>query len=300
MIYEFSGDTVTIDGAEGFSIGQILECGQCFRFAAVDTEDGAEYVLSARNKVLHVRQSGRAVSFFPTYPEEFENIWENYFDLDTDYEQIKRALSDKDDYVRDAAGRFGGIRILNQEPWECLISFIISQNNMIPRIKKVLANITQAFGEPIADGFYTFPAPERLASAGLEEIAACRTGFRDKYILDAAQKVSSGEISLDALSSLSSARAREALMTIKGVGPKVADCVMLFSMNKKDTFPTDVWIKRVMQRFYFDDKEESLKAIHEFARERFGEYAGVAQEYLFAYARERQIGGKKEQVKGKK
>ncbi|MCL2352681.1 MAG: DNA-3-methyladenine glycosylase [Firmicutes bacterium] len=299
MLYEYdrSACAVRLAEAPGFSVGQTLECGQCFRFARVSGAGGgaAEYVLAAYDKVLRVRQEDSgAVTFFPTTPEEFEAVWIGYFDLAADYENIKRVLTEKDEWVREASARFGGIRILNQEPWECLVSFILSQVSNIPRIKKVLGNLTRAFGTPISDGFHTFPSPARLAGAGLGELEACGTGFRAQYILDAAQKVASGELRLEALFALDAGGAREELMKIKGVGPKIADCVMLFSLGKKEVFPADVWIKRVMQRFYFGGAPESIKAIGDFAARRFGEYAGVAQEYLYAYARDRQIGKKNE------
>ncbi len=186
-----------------------------------------------------------------------------------------------------------GIRILNQDRFECLISFIISQNNRIPMIKKVISNISKKYGKYIGsfegEEYYAFPKAEELAAADESGLMECRTGFRAKYIMDAVYKVLHGEISLEG-DDMDTDSLRDMLMTIKGVGPKVADCVMMFSFGRCETFPTDVWVKRIMSELYFGGKEASVKEIHEKAEECFGEFAGYAQQYLFNYARHFKIG----------
>lgn len=272
---------------DSFDIEQILECGQCFRFTKLDEK---EYVIVAHKRVLHIKQEDNKVYFYPCDKKDFEEIWIDYFDLKRDYEKIKKALAN-DKIVKTAIEYAPGIRILNQEPWECLISFIISQNNRIPMIKQVIKNISEAFGKKEGD-YYLFPSLEELKRADNDSLMACKTGFRAKYILDAIEKVNSKEVDLDKFSALTTEEARKELISIKGVGPKVADCTLLFSLRRNEVFPTDVWVKRVMEYFYFDEKDTSIKEIHSLAYKLWGDYAGFAQQYLFYYARSLKIGAK--------
>lgn len=279
---------------DSFNIGQILECGQCFRFERI--EEG-HYKITAKNRVLYIKQDGDGILFYPCNKEDFENIWYNYFDLGTDYSEIKAVLS-ADRVLKEAAAFGSGIRLLNQEPFECLISFIISQNNRIPMIQKVIGNISERWGEKAGDDFL-FPTLERLKDSDGISLTECKTGFRHKYITDCLEKLSRGEISLEALKNTDTVTAKEELMKIKGVGSKVADCVLLFSFGRREVFPTDVWIKRVMEYFYFDGKETPVKEIHSFAYEKWGAFAGYAQQYLFYYARTLQINAGKNKQKRK-
>ncbi|MCD8089995.1 MAG: DNA-3-methyladenine glycosylase [Clostridiales bacterium] len=273
-----------ISGQNSFEIGQILECGQCFRFEKI--EEG-HYKIIARNRVLYIKQDEEKICLYPCSAEEFGNIWHDYFDLGTDYDEIKATLSE-DSVLRDAIAFGSGIRLLNQDPFECLISFIISQNNRIPMIQKVIGNISAKWGEKTGEDFL-FPTLEALKVADCESLNECKTGFRSKYIRDCLDRLSSGEISLNNIKAMDTAEAKAELMKIKGVGTKVADCVLLFSLRRREVFPTDVWIKRVMEYFYFDGKEAPIKEIHGFAAEKWGRYAGFAQQYLFYYARTLQI-----------
>lgn len=286
--YEFE-NKIILENFTSFKIDETLECGQCFRFNKLSEK---EYVIIAYSKVLHIRQLENKIEFFPTTLTEFEEIWINYFDLNCDYDEIKNILSKKDDILKEAIKFSSGIRILNQNSWECLISFIISQNNRIPMIKQVIKNISEKYGTKQND-YYLFPTLSQLSKADETNLISCKTGFRAKYILDAIQNVSSGNVNFESLKTKSTDEAREKLMEIKGVGKKVADCVLLFSMNRRDTFPTDVWIKRVMEHFYFNNEETSIKEIHAFAKDNYGKYAGYAQQYLFNYARQMKIGAKK-------
>lgn len=287
MKYYEQNNAVIAEGINSFDIGQILECGQCFRFNKLAF---GEYMIIAFRKILHIKQTGDKVLFYPCTKDDFENIWINYFELDRDYNKIKEILS-KDDVLKTAVSFAPGIRILNQEPWECLISFIISQNNRIPMIKQVIKNISEKFGEKSGD-FFFFPSVKQLINASIEELMSCKTGFRAKYIADAVKKVGEKQIRFETLDKLPTRDVRQKLIEIKGVGEKVSDCVMLFSMNRKEVFPTDVWIKRVIENLYFNGKNVKLKEIHNFAENKFGEYAGFAQQYLFYYAREMKIGVK--------
>jgi len=278
--YEDNGKIV-LDCTDSFNIAQTLECGQCFRFEK--TNDG--YLILARGKVLNVSQIGERVEFWPCTMLEFEQIWLDYFDLRRDYRNIKEVISANDFVMRDAVEFAPGIRILRQDVWESLISFIISQNNRIPMIKKVIGNICEAYGDKISDGCYSFPTSKQLAQAKEEDLMRCKTGFRAKYILDATNKVLSGEIAPDDFENLPTDEVRRRLMSIAGVGPKVSDCVLLFACARFEVFPTDVWVKRIMSHFYFDGVETKIDDIHALAKKRFGQYAGFAQQYLFHYVR---------------
>lgn len=291
MEYGFIDGNIVLKNYDSFEISQTLECGQCFRFEKISDEN---YAVIAKGKLLHIFKEGDSIIFENTSEEDFENIWRSYFDLDRDYIKIKEILSKSDDTLGKAVKYAPGIRILNQDFFECLISFIISQNNRIPMIKKVVSNISQKYGEYIGslDGndYYSFPEAEALSRATEAELMECKTGFRAKYIIDAVQKCLSGEINAERFKNMTTEEIRSALMSIKGVGPKVADCVMLFSLSRSDAFPTDVWVKRVMSYFYFNGEDTPVKTIHKNAYEKFGLYAGFAQQYLFNYARQFKIG----------
>lgn len=270
-----------------FNVTHIFECGQCFRWEK-SGED--EYTGVCSKKVLIVKQKDDEIELIGANSENID-FWMHYFDLDTNYAAIKEELN-KDKTLKEAI-RFGwGIRILNQDIWECLISFIISANNRIPMIKKAVKSISEKYGAKIefqGKDYYSFPTPEQLSGATIEEIEMCSVGFRAKYIVDAAKTVLEGKINLAEVRKMEIERAREELQKIAGVGPKVADCVLLFSAQKHDAFPIDVWVKRVMEYFY-SDKEMKFAQIQEFAKEKFGSLAGFAQQYLFYYAREMKLG----------
>ncbi len=288
MKYYEEDDKIVLEDFDSFDVEQTLECGQCFRFNKLGER---EYVIIACSRVLHITQFEEKIEFYPCLREEFENIWINYFDLGRDYIEIKNILSKKDNILKKAVDFAPGIRILNQEPWECLISFIISQNNRIPMIKQVIRNISERYGTALGD-YFLFPSLKQIEKADEKELMSCKTGFRAKYIIDAIKNVKSGNVDFEKLREVSTSGVREKLMEIKGVGEKVSDCVMLFSMGRRETFPTDVWVKRVMEYFYFDGADTKIKDIHSFAEEKFGEYAGFAQQYLFHYARMFKIGAK--------
>ncbi len=253
-----------------FSLSSTLECGQSFRW--VREPDGT-YAGVAGDRFLRVRQDGEELRFFDTTETEFEQIWKPYFDFDTDYPGIYAALCE-DETVRDAYAYTGGIHILRQDPWEALCSFIISQNNNIPRITGIIGRLCQCFGEEMPGGIHAFPRPERLAGLELEDFSVLRAGFRAKYILDAAQKIADGSVSLARVAEEELDLAREELRRICGVGPKVAECALLFGFHRLEAFPEDVWIKRALRYFYPDGFPEGLKP-----------YGGVAQQAIFHYMR---------------
>ena len=275
MFYrEFKNNSVYITGVESFSLPHTLDCGQAFRWEELSDNcwHGVAY-----NKYLKIEKLlDGTIVLHNTTKEDFDNIWVKYFDLNRDYEEIVNAVSCNE--ILKAASEFGrGIRVLNQEPWETLCSFIISQNNNIKRIKGIISRLCESFGEKI-DNYYTFPSAEKIASLTLDDLAVLRAGFRAKYILDAATKVSNGEINLNTLKDLPIDDARNELMKITGVGPKVADCALLFSHGHIEAFPKDVWIKRAMEKLFNGDLPEEAK-----------KYAGIIQQYIFFYARETKL-----------
>lgn len=299
------GSRIIVQGVRDFDPVHIFECGQCFRW---QRQPDGSYTGVVRGKVANVSyKSGVTPSISDTAVmqdipgtlvlenvtmEDFQQIWFDYFDLGTDYSLIKKAVSI--DPIMKKAVKFGsGIRILRQEPWEVLISFIISANNRIPRIKKIIDDICRLFGEQIEYGaqkYYTFPDVPSLAACSLEQIQECRAGYRCAYIHETSKAVIAGGFDHLRLAKMKTDEARETLLKLMGVGNKVADCILLYSGMKRDVFPTDVWVRRVMEELYFG-REAGFKEIQQFAAEKFGVHAGVAQQYLFYYAREQKIGG---------
>ncbi|HYE10766.1 MAG TPA: DNA glycosylase [Patescibacteria group bacterium] len=278
-----------LEDVKHFDAKHIFECGQCFRWRR---EEDESYTGVAYGKVLNVKSDydKGTVLLRNTNLKDFEDIWYKYFDLDRDYGRIKEKLS-KDETLRRAIEYGRGIRILNQEPWELVISFIISANNNIPRISKSIDVLSQMFGESIeyaGKTYYSFPALDKLGTAESEQIDLCRAGFRCKYIYQTSKMIYRGEVDLDAAAKLDTENAKKALLHLSGVGPKVADCIMLFSMQKHDAYPVDVWVKRVTEYFYIH-QEVSMNSIQAFAREKFGDLAGFAQQYLFYFARDQKI-----------
>ena len=276
-----------------FDLAQTLECGQCFHFVKLDEED---YVLTAKGYVLHVSQEADTVTFYDTDKDEYVNVWKDYFDMDRDYSAIKKKLLEKDDKLKDAIESMWGVRTLNQDFFETLISFIISQNKQIPHIKKIVADISAKFGTYKGTyggaDMYTFPTLEQLANASEEDFKELKTGFRAPYIMDAIRRNMAGQFDINELKSMDYDSCIKELMTIKGVGEKVANCVSLFGLGKKEAFPVDVWIKRIMETMYFDGVDTPKDKIAAFAKEQFGELGGFAQQYLFYYGKSIKMGVK--------
>lgn len=282
MKYEACSDGVVLTGCESFDIKDILECGQCFRFEKLGD---MEYEIVARKKILTIKQTYEAVFFSPCSITEFEEIWFDYFDLGCDYEKIKDKLSENDKVMKEAV-KFGkGIRILNQERVETIISFIISQNKQIPGIKRIVRDMSEKYGERI-DDCYAFPDLEALARLNITDYINLKTGFRAKYIEDAVKKIYTGEIDIYPGADKTTEEIRRELMKICGIGPKVANCILLFSFGRRESFPVDVWVARALESLYFSGEKKSIKEMEAWANERFGEYGGYAQQYLFYYARE--------------
>jgi len=282
-------NSIIIKESDDFDIDHIFECGQCFRW---DKYEDNSYIGVVGNKVLIVKQTLDEIEFININKYEFENIFIYYFDLKRDYSKIKE-IFEKDNVLKKAIDFGWGIRLLQQDLWECLMSFIISANNRIPMIKRTVQNISQAYGNEIFfknKKYYSFPKPEQLMNCGIDDDIKCGAGFRAKYLKNAVDMVLSGEIEFERLKDMTTVDAKEELQKIPGIGPKVSDCILLFALNRYEVFPTDIWIKRVMEYFYSPDGKYRLSEIQEVAKELFGEFAGFAQQYLFYYARELKIG----------
>ncbi|HAN09807.1 MAG TPA: 8-oxoguanine DNA glycosylase [Clostridiales bacterium] len=289
MTYKQENNNIIITNLNHFDIDEILDSGQCFRYEQMGEK---EYIIIAHNKVLVVKQIKTEIILYNITLEEYETIWHKYFSFDDDYENIKNTLSSKDDIIREAINYAPGVRILKQDLWEMIITFILSANNNIKRIKHGVLQISEKYGEIIDEingvKYYNFPTPELLCKATVEELHSLKIGFRDKYIVDACIKVASGEVNLKNLVNMTTSDAKEELLKIKGIGNKVADCILLFGLHRYEVFPTDTWIRKVMISLYIK-KDVKLDEITKYALEHFGENASYAQQYLFHYARKNKI-----------
>lgn len=277
---------VTVDGVNDFTLSQILECGQCFHFDKLDEE---VYEVVAFGRAVKMEQTDKVLRIYGSSMEDYEGIWKLYLDMDNDYGLIKQSVIKADGALKTAVDEKSGIHILNQDFFETLISFIVSQNKSIPQIKQCVKNISHRFGDEVigynGEAFYVFPDVQRMHDATEEELRECKVGFRAPYIKNATEAVYSGAVTKEKLDELDIAQARELLMTIKGVGEKVANCVLLFGLGRREAFPVDVWMKRIMEQMYFDGKDTKKQDIEAFAVNKFGDLGGYAQQYLFDYAR---------------
>ena len=279
-IYE-KNSSVFLEDAENFNIEQIFTCGQCFRFYKTDVN---RFEGVAFGKFLSVSQIGDVVTIHNCTFDDFDNLWNVFFDFNTDYGVLSSELM-LDDVMKNAVEFGKGIRILKQDLFECVISFIISQNNSIPNIQRVIERISQKYGDFIGIynniPRYSFPSPEQLSKSTERELAELKCGYRAGYIYEFVQRIINGELDLNEIASLNSDDGRKILMSYKGIGGKVADCILLFCYHKFDVFPTDVWVKKAMKNLY----NIEAKDIDSFSMNYFGKNRGLAQQYLFYYMR---------------
>lgn len=279
-----------IDKNESFDLVHIFECGQCFRW---NKEKDGSFTGVFKNNVLNVKEENGKIKFQGICDGNIENIVKEYFDLNTDYDKIKETLRKVDKYLEESIKFGSGIRILNQDLWEVLISFIISANNNIPRIKGIVEKISNQYGRKIiynGKEYYTFPTPEELSRASVEDLRKLGLGFRDKRVYETTHKIKNGEINLNELAQIKDTnKIREILETLPGVGPKVADCILLFGLKRFEVFPIDVWVRRIMNDLYIKNEDETKvnkKEIETLAKTKYAELAGIAQQYLFYWKRE--------------
>ncbi len=259
---------IILKDTKNLNIPLCLDCGQAFRWK--ETGNGIWQGIAC-GKFLCIKQEENTITFFNTTKEDFDSLWVKYFDLERDYEKILSSYNEEN--LITACKAFPGIRILKQDEWEAICSFIISANNNIPRIKGIIERLCENFGDEINGGF-TFPSPEKLAALQVEDLAVIRSGFRAKYILDAARKISTGEVDLEKVKAMDFEDAKNELLKINGVGEKVAQCALLYGFGRMEAFPVDVWVKRIVAELYPNGLPECIKGTE-----------GIAQQYLFHWRR---------------
>lgn len=279
-----------LKNVNSFNLEHIFECGQCFRW---NKKDDGSYVGVVGENVINIKKNDNDIVVKSYGKDDIREIFDNYFDMNRDYETIKNELRKIDENMKNSISYGEGIRLLNQDLWETIISFIISANNNIPRIKGIIERISKRFGNKIEwNGveYYTFPTPDKLGKACVEDLRNLGLGFRDVRVYETTRLVLNGEIDFDKLhKEKNTEKVREELLTLPGVGPKVADCILLFSTLKRlDVFPIDVWVRRVMNDLYIHKEDESKvdkKLVLNIANEKFGDLQGIAQQYLFYWKR---------------
>ncbi|MGM9681171.1 MAG: DNA-3-methyladenine glycosylase family protein [Eubacteriales bacterium] len=280
MEVQQNGRDLTVFGADFFDPDLIFDCGQCFRFSK---KDGIWSGI-AFGKRLSVQMAGDRVILPDCTKSDFDSLWKGYLGLSEDYAAIRRELSALGDaHLADAMEAGKGIRILRQEPWEALCSFVISQNNNIGRIRKIIETLCRTYGRELPDGDHAFPTPAELSAASEDDLRALGLGYRADYVIQLSRSAADGSLDLQAIGKMPTPQATEALCKVRGVGVKVASCALLFGFGKDDAFPVDVWVKRILGKYY---PEYGGKAPD------FGRYAGLCQQYLFYY--ERWIGEKRD------
>ena len=280
-----------IKNQESFELKHIFECGQCFRW---NEEQDGSYTGVFKGNVLNVQKRENEIIFTGLVNGDIKEVVEDYFDLKRNYNEIKETLARVDKYLKNSIEYGTGIRILNQDLWETIISFIISANNNIPRIKSIIERLSKKYGKEIkwrGVSYYTFPTPEEMKNVTVRELRALGVGFRDIRIYETTHMVLDGKVNFDDLHrETDTLKVREKLLSLSGVGPKVADCILLFSTLKRfDVFPIDVWVRRVMNELYIKNEDETKinkKEIMKLANEKFGDLEGLAQQYLFYWKRE--------------
>lgn len=260
---------IIIEGVKCLDLDLTLDCGQAFRW---EKQADGSWSGVVKGVFLNIDKKGDTVILKNTTAENYENIWKHYFDFDRDYEEICNRLK-QDSLIAPTVDEYYGIRILNQESWEALCSFVISQQNNIKRIKGIIDRLCRAYGEEVENGFYSFPSAERLSKLTVDDFEGLGTGYRAKYLERLSKAVAAGEIDFDKIKALSLEQARKELLNIYGVGIKVANCALLFGFEFYDAFPVDVWMKRVME-YYPNGLPECFDGI-----------GGIAQQYLFHWAR---------------
>ena len=280
-----------IEKQDSFELSHIFDCGQCFRW---NIEEDGSYTGVFKNNVLNVKKENEILYFKGICEEDIKYVVEEYFDLNRDYNQIKEILSKVDENLKTSIEYGSVIRILNQDLWEAIISFIISANNNIPRIKGIIERLSKKYGNEIEwnnKKYYTFPTAKQLEDVSVEDFRKLGLGFRDIRLYETTHMILNNQINLDKLhKEKDTLKVREQLLQLSGVGPKVADCILLFSTLKRfDTFPIDVWVRRVMNELYIKNEDETKvnkKQIEKIAVDKFGNLAGIAQQYLFYWKRE--------------
>ncbi len=281
---------LVVKNVKSFNLEHIFECGQCFRW---NKNDDGDYIGVVKENVIYIKMVDNDVYVKSYGNDDLESLFNDYFDMNRDYEKIKIKLRKIDEHMDKSIAYGDGIRLLNQDLWETIISFIISANNNIPRIKGIIERISKRYGNRIkfnGEEYYTFPTPAQLSKASVEDLRNLGLGFRDVRVYETTQMVVNGKVNFEKLHSEKDTQVvRDELLKLPGVGPKVADCILLFSTLKRfDVFPIDVWVRRVMNDLYIHNEDENKvdkKLVLSLANEKFGNLQGIAQQYLFFWKR---------------
>lgn len=276
-----------------FNLKYTLECGQCFRWKEVEEEENT-YIGVIKDRVIKIKQEEDKILVRSNNMENLEQVVTEYFDLNKDYKKIEQEISSIDNHVKEAVKRSSGLRLLNQDFFETLISYIISANNNIPRISKSVNEISKRYGKKIIfenEEYYLFPTAQELENVSIDEYRKCGVGFRDSYIYSTVKDILEGKFDIYSINDKKTATLRKELLNLKGVGPKVADCILLFACGRGEVFPIDVWVERVMSVLYFKETNGKMKKrdILEYAYNNFKDYAGIVQQHLFYNMREKMI-----------
>ena len=273
-----------------FNLKYTLECGQCFRWKKVQ-EDKNRYIGIIKDRVIDIEQINNRLIIYSNKEDDLEVTVKEYFDLNKNYESVEKKISLIDENIEKSVKNTSGIRILNQDLFETIISYIISANNNIKRISKSVDKISEMYGKKVIydnQEYYLFPTLEELGKATEEELLSCGVGFRARYIKNTIKYLLKNKEIMNTLPDMATDKAKEVLMGFSGVGPKVSDCILLFSLKKTEVFPIDVWVKRVMEKLYFK-RNVTIKLISEYAKENFKEDAGIIQQHLFHNVREGKV-----------
>lgn len=282
---------IKLKNVDSFELKDIFECGQCFRW---NEEKDGSYTGIVGENILNIRKENKNILIEGFGSKDIKPMIEEYFDLHRDYSQIKKELAKVDETMKTSIKYGQGIRLLNQDLWETILSFIISANNNIPRIKGIIERLSQKYGNKITwrgKDYYTFPTPRQLKDVTISEYRELGLGFRDKRVYETTQMILKKQVDLEKMKQNKNTLAvKEELLKLSGVGVKVADCILLFSNLKRlEVFPVDVWVKRVMNELYIKNADETkvtTKQIEKIASEKFGNLAGLAQQYLYYWRRE--------------
>ncbi|MDD2627901.1 MAG: DNA glycosylase [Clostridia bacterium] len=271
-----------------FNLKYTLECGQCFRWKCVGEN---QYVGVIKDRVIDIKQVAEEIIIKSNKEEELEKVVKEYFDFEKDYGKIENEISKIDDNIKKAVKYSSGIRILNQDLFETLISYIISANNNIKRISNSINKISEKFGKTVEYNnvkYFLFPELEELKKATIEELVECGVGYRAVYIVKTINMINNQREFEEKITNMDRKNMKEVILKFSGVGPKVADCILLFSLKQSNVFPIDVWVKRIMEKLYFS-KEMDIKEISAYSKEKYGNYAGIIQQHLFYNVREGNI-----------
>ena len=282
--------SLVLKNIKSFNLKHIFECGQCFRW---NEQDDGSYIGIVKENVINIKMINDDIYVKSFGKDDLKKLFQDYFDMNRDYDVIKDNLRKIDENMKKSIMYGEGIRLLNQDLWETIISFIISANNNIPRIKGIIERISKRYGNLIKwneKEYYTFPTPNQLGKASVEDLRNLGLGFRDSRVYETTQMILNGKINLEKLHKEKNTQTvREELLKLPGVGPKVADCILLFSTLKRfDVFPIDVWVRRVMNDLYIHNEDENKvdkKLVLNIANEKFGDLCGIAQQYLFYWKR---------------